>query len=695
MSEVKVENEEFKLVSNVVPEKELRQAQLRALKLFADTVGKTYGPMGGYTAYSFRDPNKNTKAINCYYTKDGLTALKHIDIDKPIEDILRDDIRTICTQVVKTIGDGTTSAVLLSYYVFEGMLKLQKEGYPKRQIIKLFKEFIADGIKRILESKKDCTLEDIFNIAKTSLNGNEEIAKMIENIYKECGMDVFIDVSASNTKDSKVKIYKGMTYDEGFIDPCFINNEKDKTCEMPSPRIYVFESPVDTPQMHALFQLIIEEEINKPIQAMNSGKKPKDEVHPVLIICPTISRDMNSTIDQLINEMNMHPANQRGFICVVANIDNDNQYLMDISKLTGAKLLKKYIDKKNYEADQKKGLAPTPFNIKSFAGTAEKAVIDNMSTRIINPKNMFEKDGSYTEFFKNYLEVLENDLNKYEETHEELLKIGKLKRRINILKANMVDFFVGGIGTSDRMALTDSVEDAVLNCRSAAQEGVCNGANFEGLKAFNQISIECSESKTSLENGLLKAMKDAGVVEEDEEGNPKVKDTKAFDAWIHTNYNGSELKETIDDCIFRNRVAEIILTAYFSAAVQLYKPYVDDNDAKAAMVVASTLTQKKPLNIITDEYDGTVLTSAKTEPAILDSISRIISLLFDTNQFLVPDARFNIYTMGHEEETESNMDKSLREVKTVSLVDKLYDQCTKQEQEEHESVNPVQQDISL
>ena len=63
MSEVKVENEEFKLVSNVVPEKELRQAQLRALKLFAYTVGKTYGPMGGYTAYSFRDPNKNTKAI--------------------------------------------------------------------------------------------------------------------------------------------------------------------------------------------------------------------------------------------------------------------------------------------------------------------------------------------------------------------------------------------------------------------------------------------------------------------------------------------------------------------------------------------------------------------------------------------------------------------------------------------------------
>ena len=42
----------MKLVSNVVSEKQLREAQLRALKLFANTIQGTYGPMGGYTAYS-------------------------------------------------------------------------------------------------------------------------------------------------------------------------------------------------------------------------------------------------------------------------------------------------------------------------------------------------------------------------------------------------------------------------------------------------------------------------------------------------------------------------------------------------------------------------------------------------------------------------------------------------------------------
>jgi hypothetical protein len=55
-----------------------------------------------------------------------------------------------------------------------------------------------------------------------------------------------------------------------------------------------------------------------------------------------------------------------------------------------------------------------------------------------------------------------------------------------------------------------------------------------------------------------------------------------------------------------------------------------------------------PFNIITEEYDGTVLSSIKSEPSILNAMERIISVIFDTNQFLVPDPRFNIYDMEDE-----------------------------------------------
>ena len=626
----------MKMVTNVVNEKQLRQAQLRALKLFADAVKCTYGPMGGYTAYSKQDPNQKMKGIVSYYTKDGFTVLKNVDTDKPIEALLKDDIRTICTQVIKTIGDGTTSATMLSYYIFKGLLDLQKQGLSKRQIIKAFKKVIKEGIESIESKGHDASIDDIYNIALTSLNGNEEMANIIKGIYEETGMNVFIDVSESNTPNSVVKTYNSMIYESGFIDPCFINNEKDKTCDLDRCHVYVFESPIDTPDMILDLKMIFDKEVTEPIQKYNiqmkTGKKNAEiHLHPVVVICPQISRDANSYIDQLINSFTSMTIEQKPRFCIVSNIDDDNGYLLDIMKLTGAKFIKKYIDKESYENDKKACLAPTEKTITSFCGEAEKVVVDAISTKIINPKFMYDANGEYTEFYKNYIDQLEDLLHKYEETREEIVKIGKLKRRINILKANMVDLYVGGIGTTDRMALTDSVEDAVLNCRSAAIDGVGFGANYEGLRAFNTVLKKYTT--------VLHDMREK-----------------------YTNEDTNEAKEAINDAYIDFSVADLVAKSYVDLVSQIYIPYCDDDEKMASDIVLYSIAnedkeKRVPFNILTEEFDGKVLTSIKTEPAILDSISRIITMLFNTNQFLVPDPRFNIYAMEEEDEVVKEISK--------------------------------------
>lgn len=626
----------MKMATNVVNEKQLREAQLRALELFANAVSCTYGPMGGYTCYSKQDPSNNLKAIVSYYTKDGFTVLKNVDTDKPIECLLKDDIRTICTQVIKTIGDGTTSATMLSYYIFKEMLKTQQQyKISKRLMINAFKKIIKEGIDFIESNKRECTLDDIYNIAFTSLNGNEEMAKTIHNIYKDSGMDVFIDVSQSNTKDTVVKSYKSMVYEAGFIDPCFINNEKDNTCELSNCHVYVFESPIDTPDMIMDLKMIFEKEVSEPIADYNRKMKLGQEIdlslYPVIVICPKISRDANSYIDQLVNSFTNMTIEQKPRFCIVTNIDNDNGYLLDIMKLTGAKFIKKYIDKESWENDKNEGLAVTEDNLLTFAGEAEKVVVDSISTKIINPKNMYDENGEYTEFYSNYIYQLEDLLKKYEETREELVKIGNLKRRINIIKANMVDLFVGGIGTTDRMALSDAVEDAVLNCRSAAVDGVGYGGNYEGLRAFNEI---------------LKKY------------NKELDEARA--KWANSE-NPDEL-EALNKVFVDFAVANLIAGSYITLVTKIYIPYCDDNTDKASSIVAASIAntdkeKRTPFNILTEDFDGKVLSSIKTEPAILDSISRIITMLFNTNQFLVPDPRFNIYEMSEENEVIHNISK--------------------------------------
>lgn len=615
----------MKLVSNIVPEKELREAQLRALKLFCEAVRPTYGPMGGYTAYSKKSPGKNLEAIIANYTKDGFTVLKDVQVDKPIESLLKDEIRTICTQVIKVIGDGTTSATMLSYYMFKGLLDLQNKGYGKREVIRVFKDIISEGITRIEKAGHECTLDDIYNIAFTSLDGNEKMANTIKGIYEQSGMDVYIDVSVSNSSDTVIKTYNSMIYEAGYISSAFINNAKDNTCELQFAHVYVFENAIDTPAMIGTLKMIVDKELIEPMtkyrDAQEKGKNTDHIVfNPVIVICPKISRDANAYLDALINEFTQVKPEQRYRFCIVANIDNDNQYLMDIMRLTGAKFIKGYIDPNTYNNDKVANLAPTEKNILTFAGEAEKIIVDSISTRIINPKNMYDKNGQYTEFYKQYIAELEDTLKKYEETREELVKISNLKRRINILKANMVDLYVGGIGMSDRDVLRDSVEDAVLNCRSAAIEGVGYGANYEGFRAFSDIDTEIREN--------LNKLKD--------DDNTKESDVKEADLY--------------------SKVSYIILDAYSDLVAAIYEPYFDGDKKKAYSLALVTLKnedrdKRKPYNILTEEFDDKVLTSIKTEPAILDSISRIITLLFNTNQFLVPDPRFNIYTMDSEEKT--------------------------------------------
>lgn len=647
----------MKLATNIVKGKMLREAQLRALKLFADTVSETYGPRGGYTAYSFQEANGSNKLKPFFanYTKDGLQVMKRIDTDKPIETLIREEIITICVNVVKKVGDGTTSATILAYHIFKGLLELLNTPvfgstgkFTKREIIDAFKSIINEGRDIIKSKGQECTLDDIYNIALTSTDGNTFLADTIRSIYEECGMDAFIDVQASNNDDTVVKTYNGMIYEAGYIDPAFANtpaknkNETPK-CELNNANVYVFESPIDTPDMINIVKLIIDRDIeskNRVAQEQyNAGKKVTSFPTPVLIISPTISRDANSYIDQLVIAFTNAQPDQRPPLCLVTNLDNDNQYLTDIMSMTGGRFIKKYIDPNTYKMDKEQNLAvnDTGSNIGFFAGKAEKVIVDGVSTRIVGPQKMYNTDGSYSDYFNEYVTNLEAELALMQETRQELVKIGKLKRRISLLKGNMVDLYIGGIGaSSDRMVMMDSVEDAVLNCRSAAKNGVCRGANYEGLTTFFNLSNKYHKELDSLADGEKRSFKE-------------IKKAK-----------------------LNVEVVDMIAFSYLSLVSKIYEPYFENAD-KANAFVALTLTafddenenfvrlskyfepelleaikenkHTVPFNISTEEFDGKVLTSVDTEPSILDSIDRIITLLFNTTQFLLPDARFNIYEM--------------------------------------------------
>lgn len=564
------------LISNRVPKNILRGVQLNTLNLLKDILSCSFGPMGSNTIITKQGTFNR-------YTKDGHTILSSVDIKGEIERAVKEDIESITRRTVLDLGDCSTSIVILAAIIFEKMIKLETNT-PPADIITTFKDVVKKITDVIKENGRPTTIEDIYNIALISTNNDVDLASRLKEVYKEYGMDVFIDVTTSNTTETFLKEYNGMTLDSGYCEGAFINDTAKGTSTLKNPRIYAFEDPIDTEEMAGLFDAILMNNMYAPMAA----KKPEDIV-PTVIICPRISKDLSSTMESLVEGMYKLNANEKPPVNIITNLYDPERY-MDLCKLCGCTMIKKYIDPKLQKADIESGKAPTQFTVaQKFYGTADIVESDLAKTKFINPKNMFDDDGNYTAIFKSMIDFLESELKNAADNGADSHEIGTLKRRLNSLKSNLVEICIGGVTVADRDSRRDLLEDAVLNCRSAAKTGVGYGANYEGFIASRTIAYEYT-------------------------------DDKALEA----------------------NIAKIICDSYYEIQKILYSTYTSNAD-EVTSIIDGVVEKKCPFNIRAKSYDGLVLSSISSDVVVLETLSKILTLMITSNQFFTPSYLQNMY----------------------------------------------------
>lgn len=563
-----------KIINNVVDKNTMRNIQSRTLHELADILVKSFGPNGSNTCI------KRENALS-RYTKDGHTIIGAMHYNGIIEQSIKDDVESITRHIVKTVGDGTTSAVILSSLIFDSIVELENEfRVQPATLVKILNKMSSNIQDKIKESAHEITLQDVYDIAMISTNGNEEISNYLLQIYQDFGMNVFIDVTPSTSNQTMVKSYDGMTLNTGYCDSCYVNNTKNNTSEIDHPNVYFFEHPIDTREMGVYLDAILHDNI---INACN--KNDPNLLVPTVIFAPTISQDMSGIMDQLISIMAQTPVQNRLPICIITGYHEPTQ-LADLAKMCGAKMIRKYIDAKIYEEDVKNGKAPTPQNIHAWAGTADKIVSYSDKTLFIRPSAMFNADGSYSVVYDNMLAFLKAEIEKESGDGGDINALATLKRRLHSLESNMVEMFVGGITQADRDAIRDLVEDAVLNLRSAAANGVGFAANVSAMRCINEFS-----------------------------------------------------KNYLFDSEIEMRVYEAIKNAYHKLVEILFEP----EDITPEKVCADMDGTIRVYNIREQGWNTNVKSSIMSDITILSTVTRIIGIMATCNQFIVPTAGHNIY----------------------------------------------------
>ena len=593
----------IKAVSNIVPKNVLREVQLETIERIANALANSYGPSGSTTLIRKGDDVKGSGVTA--YTKDGHSILGSIKFNKPIEMSILDDLKDITRNTVKTVGDGTTSAVILSYEIFRALNEIISDhaNFTEKAVVAELQKVVKDITTIIENSKQKPTIDKIYQIALTSTDGNEEVANSIREIYEQFGLGVYIDVGISNTTNHMVKTYEGLTIDGGYFNPCFINRAKDAVSELQNPNIYIFEDPIDNNYTLNLCYKIVEQNLIAPLTKYNTlvqqGNQAEadaviaNELKATAIITPTFGRDIRSQMDSIIDMMSSSKIEQRAPLTIITGM-TDVDRLADLAAMTGAKTIKKYVDPEVQKSDVEKGIAPTLDNVATeFGGKAELLVADTKTTKVINPELMFDTDEEgkrvFSNDYNNLLASLEAQLAQLDTVKESATEVNVLRRRIQSLKCNMVDYLIGGVSYTDRDALKDAVEDAVLNCRSAAKEGIGYAANFEGLRAAYEVAEVTS--------------------------------------------NLSPIREAVSNAVYK---------AYANTVARIYVDYMAVEDIEQDDLIKTLIERNKPIDVTGNDRE--VLSSIKTDPTTLQAIVDIVGLMFKTNQFLCPIPDMNTYT---------------------------------------------------
>ena len=433
---------------------------LSGLTKSSDLVGSTYG-------YRGKNVLKESDYGQAESTKDGFNTLDIFFLENPVENLAVEVAKQASKKTVDFSGDATSSTIILLKSFFENSIKAMNQG--KSQI----------DIKQKIEKSRDLILEHldkisvpitdklIYDVAFTSANGDEEIAKIVADAYIKAGEDGSVSHSRSNTDETYLESIEGTLVESGYSDERFINVFSDRTCVFDENPLVV----CSTIEFKTVRQIL-------PFMTFAHENK-----RPLVIISEMAPQVRDVILQNVI---------QKGVPFAVVNAPNVGKkrvdFINDLACLLGTQAIT------SLSGDDFQGRES------SFLGECEKIIIGKVDTIITPIKNDYIKkivDGKITEI----KETIESTQSQWEQKYLRE-RIAKLVGGVSVIK-------VGSIIESELGEKIDRVEDAVCAVRSAKEEGVLPGG---GIALFSALKLNLDPvTKNSIIAPICKLLDNADV----------------------------------------------------------------------------------------------------------------------------------------------------------------------------------------
>ena len=216
---------------------EARDRLVAGVNVLGDAVKVTLGPKGRNVVIqrTFGAP---------HVTKDGVTVAKEIFLRDKLADTGVRMIKQAASHTSNEIGDGTTTSTVLAQAMIREGMKFVKAGISPINLKRGIDKAVASVITELADISRECDdPKTIAQVASISANNDDEMGQLIADALIKVGKRGVVSVENNTSLHDEFIQVNGMTYDQGWLSPHFVNADKDR-CILENPLILISERPI-------------------------------------------------------------------------------------------------------------------------------------------------------------------------------------------------------------------------------------------------------------------------------------------------------------------------------------------------------------------------------------------------------------------------------------------------------------------
>lgn len=452
--------------SNIVNDKNYHEYALKTLSIISSCIKQSLGYYGSSSIIE-------DKMVNHIVTKDGLTIMKSIKFDNPISNTILDIVKKVSRELVETVGDGSTSSVVIADNLFNMLNKSEiLKDYSSKEIMVNLKEIqnmLLKEIQKIAVPINDDNFDVIRKIATISNNNDEIVGNNIYEIYKDIKTEGFIYLEDSYDEEDHIVKIEGIEFSSGMVADDFSTNKNKVEGKFKNPFIFMCNDVLDSKDLNFMVDTI--------------GNLVSRFTKPVVIIAKSFSNEFVNC--WLINKKQ----NPNLEICLVdfAMTQSGKHIFEDIACYTGATIYDKLHEDSSKLEDVYKML-----------GSCDEMQITNKTTRIIG-RNCSDED------IKARIDAITEQIEEYKLAEEskgkEIFLFNLEKRRAN-LNSKIVKYLVGGNSQLEIESRKYLIDDSILACKSALESGFVMGGNLTIPRIFYNMN-ENNKNFSNIQKELI------------------------------------------------------------------------------------------------------------------------------------------------------------------------------------------------